>query len=142
MTDTTSLQVSTHVKAPRAKVYAAFVTPETLSRWFAPGALKARAEQLDVRPGGRFRIIMQGEDSAPTATGEYQEVIAGQKLVFTWSWEGDPSQPTLVTVTFSDADGGTNVVLTHDRFASPESRDHHREGWQAILDKLPALFAA
>jgi glutathione S-transferase len=142
MTDTLSLQITTHVMAPRSKVYAAFVTPEILAKWFAPETRVAVPEQLDVRPGGRYRISMAGEDDKPVAVGEYKEVVEGAKLVFTWGWDGDPSQPTLVTVSFSDKDGGTEVVLTHERFATAETRDHHRMGWQSIMDKLGPLLAA
>jgi uncharacterized protein YndB with AHSA1/START domain len=142
VTRTYSLRVANTIKAPRARVFAAFTTPSILAKWFAPGTRLPLPDLLDVRPGGRFRITMKGEDDAPTATGEYKEVIDGRKLVFTWSWEGDPSQPTLVTVTLTDVPGGTEVVLIHERFASAETREQHRQGWQAIIDKLPALFAA
>jgi uncharacterized protein YndB with AHSA1/START domain len=142
MTSTHSLQVSSIIKAPRAKVFAAWTTADTLRKWFAPGDRKPEPAVLDVRPGGQFRIIMQGETDAPTAVGEYREVVADEKLVFTWGWDGDPSQPTLVTVTFTDVEGGTEVVLVHDRFATAETRDHHQQGWQAIIDKMPALFAS
>ena len=141
MSDSYSLTVSSLIKAPRHKVFAAFTTPDTLRQWFAPGDRKPEPVLLDVRPGGSYRITMRGEEDAPTAIGEYQEVIPGEKLVFTWSWDGDPSQPTLVTVTFKDAAGGTEVVLTHERFATAETCEHHRMGWQAIIDKLPAVFA-
>ena len=142
MSDSYSLTVSSHIEAPRHEVFAAFTTPDTLRKWFAPGDRKPEPAVLDVRPGGTYRITMKGEEDAPTAVGEYQDVVPGEKLVFTWSWDGDPSQPTLVTVTFKDVAGGTEVVLTHERFATESSRDHHRLGWQAIIDKLPALFAA
>ncbi len=142
MSDSPSLRIATHVKAPRSAVYAAFVTPEILAKWFAPGTRTPMAEQLDVRPGGRYRIVMQGDEDAPTAVGEYVEVVPEQRLVLTWSWDGDPSQPTMLTITFGDKDGGTEVVLTHERFATAETRDHHRQGWQAIMDKLAPMFAA
>lgn len=141
MTDTYSLRIASTIKAPRAKVFAAFTTPDIMAKWFAPGTRMPKPEVLDVRPGGNFRIVMQGEDDAPTAIGEYKEVIDGSKLVFTWSWDGDPSQPTLVTITFADVAGDTEVVLVHERFASAETCEHHRQGWQAIIDKLPAVFA-
>lgn len=141
MTDTHSLKLSTIVRAPRAKVFAAWTTAETLRRWFAPGDRQPEPAVLDVRVGGSFRFIMQGENDAPTAIGEYVEVVRDERLVFTWGWDGDPSRPTLVTVTFRDVGGGTEVTLLHERFTTGETRDHHRMGWQGILDKMPALFA-
>jgi uncharacterized protein YndB with AHSA1/START domain len=141
MSSNHSLRLSSIIKAPRDKVYAAWTTPDILSRWFAPGPRKPVPELLDVRPGGRYKITMVGEDDSPVAVGEYKEVVRDEKLVFTWGWDGDPSQPTLVTVTFAEVTGGTEVVLVHERFATAETCEHHRMGWQAIMDKMPALFA-
>jgi uncharacterized protein YndB with AHSA1/START domain len=140
MTAAHSLKDSTVNKAPRAKVFAAWTTAETLRKWFAPGDRKPDPASLDVRSGGKFRIIMVGQEDSPTAIGEYREVVPGEKLVFTWAWDGDPSQPTLVTVTFKDVKDGTEVVLLHERFATAEACEHHRMGWQAIIGKLPGLF--
>jgi uncharacterized protein YndB with AHSA1/START domain len=140
MNNTHSLRIASTVKAPRAKVFAAWTTPDILSKWFAPGTRTPSPETLDVRPGGKYRIVMKGEEDSPTAVGEYVDVIANEKLVFTWGWEGDPSPPTLVTVTFADRVGGTEVVLVHERFATAETCEHHRMGWQAIMDKMPGLF--
>ena len=86
--------------------------------------------------------IVKGEDGSPTALGEYREVVDGEKLVFTWSWEGDPSEPTLVTVEFRDAKGGTEVALKHERFTAAESRDRHLHGWDACLANLQKKIAA
>jgi uncharacterized protein YndB with AHSA1/START domain len=141
MTDTHSLTVTSTIKAPRAKVFAAWTKPEILTKWFAPGPRTPLPEVLDVRPGGKYRISMKGADDTPVAVGEYKEVVDGKKLVFTWGWDGDPSQPTLVTVTFADADGGTIVTLLHERFVTAETCEHHRMGWQAIFDKMPTVFA-
>ena len=141
MTDTFSLKIASTIKAPRAKVFAAWTTPGILAKWFAPGPRTPNAEILDVRPGGKYRIVMKGEEDSPVAVGEYKEVVDGKKLVFTWGWDGDPSRPTLVTVTFDDSAGGTEVVLVHERFASAETCESHRMGWQAIFDKMPSVLA-
>ncbi len=140
MSNTHSLRIESHIKAPRAKVYEAWTKPDILAKWFAPGARTPAAEVLDVRPGGKYKIVMKGADDSPVAVGEYREVVHNEKLVFSWGWEGDPSQPTLVTVTFADKAGGTEVVLVHERFANADTCEHHRMGWQAIMDKMPALF--
>lgn len=136
-----SLRVATTVKAPRSKVFEAWTKPEILAKWFAPGPRTPVPEVLDVKPGGKFRIMMQGDEDAPVAVGEYRDVQRNEKLVFTWGWDGDPSQPTLVTVTFADVTGGTEVVLRHERFAAADTRDHHRQGWEAILQKLVGQFS-
>jgi len=133
---TLSLETSITINAARSKVFAAWTKPELIKKWFAPGTMTVPAAHADPRPGGTYSITMKGEESSPTVIGEYREVVDGEKLVFTWSWEGDPSEPTLVTVTFRDAKGGTEVALKHERFTSTESRDKHLEGWNSCLANL------
>ena len=68
--------------------------------------------------------------------GEYSEVTPPERLVFTWSWEGDDtadSPETLVTIEFRDLGDMTEVVLTHERFLSVESRDQHQHGWTSTF---------
>jgi uncharacterized protein YndB with AHSA1/START domain len=76
-----------------------------------------------------------------TVVGEYLEVDRPRRLVYTWSWEGEPaemagSERTLVTVEFHDDDGLTRVVLTHAGFAGERVRDMHVHGWSGCLDNL------
>jgi len=133
---TVALETSIIVNAPRPRVFAAWTTPELMKKWFAPGAMTVPAVEADARPGGTYSITMKGENSSPTVAGEYQEVVQDEKLVFTWGWQGDASAKTLVTVLFRDAKGGTEVLLKHERFASPESRDRHLQGWDGCLANL------
>ena len=139
MSDETRLMMTSLIKAPRAKVYAAWTNAETMKKWFAPGPRNPEPSVLDVRVGGKYKIIMKGESDAPVVVGEYKEVIPSQKLMFTWQWEGSPNPPTLVTVTFKDIAGGTEVVLVHEGFAMAEYTESHRQGWQAIMAKLPTI---
>lgn len=139
---TVALETSIIVKAPRARVFAAWTTPELMKKWFAPGAMTVPSCQADPRPCGTYMITMKGEDKNPTVRGEYREVVQDEKLVFTWGWDGDAVDQTLVTVHFRDAKGGTEVHLKHERFASPESRDMHLQGWNGCLANLSARLGA
>lgn len=131
-----SLEVSKTIAAPRAQVFAAWIDPEFMKMWFAPGDMTVGDVQVDAKVGGSYRIVMQGGGITPTAIGEYKEIVANQKLVFTWKWEGDPGQPTLVTVSFHDDGGGTRIDLKHERLPSEESRARHEHGWIGCLDNL------
>ena len=37
---------------------------------------------------------------------------------------------------FAERGGQTELVLTHERFASAEARDAHDKGWVGCLDRL------
>jgi hypothetical protein len=47
---------------------------------------------------------------------------------------------TLVTVDFSEVEGGTEVSVLHQGFPVAEARDGHDEGWSACLTNFEALF--
>ena len=61
-------------------------------------------------------------------------------LVFTWSGDWNPAEETLVTVALRDVEGGTEIKLSHERFATAASHAAHEQGWTGPLDKL-ARFA-
>jgi uncharacterized protein YndB with AHSA1/START domain len=132
--------------APREEVFAAWTSPEVLRRWWAaaPGWECTTAE-VDLRVGGRYRLAMrESPEAAPYAVGgEYLEVDPPERLVYTWTWEGDPesqrgSRDSVVTVRFLPAGSGTTVELVHEGFATPDVRDRHAHGWMGVLDNLAA----
>ncbi len=133
-----SLEVRQVVAAPPARVYDAWTTATLLTRWFAPSSdYTAVAHQLDVRVGGRYRIEMRHKDGGShIAVGEYRELTPPTRLTFTWQWEGTPMGETVVTVDMRPHSSGTEVVLTHSRFADEAVRDEHRKGWMQCLGRL------
>ena len=44
--------------------------------------------------------------------------------------------PAIVSVEFSDRDGGTELRLKHEQLPSEESRDRHNTGWNSVIDRL------
>ena len=131
-----SLEVKRSVAISRERVYAAWTDPLSVKNWFAPEGMEAKGVEMDVRPGGSFRIGMQGPDGETVfATGEYRVVSPPERLVFTWLWEGDDFPETVVTVEFHEQGDSTEILLMHDGLSSEESRANHEEGWLGILEK-------
>jgi uncharacterized protein YndB with AHSA1/START domain len=144
----TQLRVSRRFDAPRERVFDAWINPEVLKQWWAVGPdWTTPTADVDVRPGGRYRLSMQQPDGVVhTAVGEYKEVSPPERLVYTWTWEGNApemegSADTLVVVEFIEDDGGTEVVLTHSGFADEAIRDEHVKGWTPLLASLERVFA-
>ncbi|SON53744.1 hypothetical protein HDIA_0203 [Hartmannibacter diazotrophicus] len=156
--------ISRTFAAPRALVYRAFTDPEILSSWFGPRGFDVPVCELDVRPGGRLKIVMRGPDGTDYPnTGTYLEVEPERRLRYTnemddhpKSWHdmlaghrgvpvGTPLEPPVATVEFSDVPGGTLVTIT-STFATAGDRHAFletgmRAGWAACLDKLAELAA-
>ncbi len=148
--DATQLELTRVIRTSRVKVYEAWTRPEVLQQWFGPGQMVVPSARLDAREGGEYAIEMAGsgscEDQSPAATGSrfirgvYQQVVPNERLQFTWraDWSGD--ETSLVTISFRDVEGGTEITLKHERFATESSRDGHEKGWGASLSKMATLL--
>ena len=137
-----SLSIKRRFKASPQKVFSAWTDPEKVKRWMGPGEVKTIRAENDVRVGGRYRIVMQtpsGEEH--DVSGVYREVIANEKLVFTWAWKSTPERESLVTLTFKPDGSGTLMTLTHEQFFDEEARDRHNAGWIGSFDKLEKYLA-
>jgi uncharacterized protein YndB with AHSA1/START domain len=111
-----------------------------MKQWFGPEKVRTRQLIADARVGGEFRwdlINREGEEM--TISGEFRELKPDKKIVFTWKWENDEvwkNHVSIVTIELSDADGGTELRLTHEQLPNEALRDGHSEGWESALDKL------
>jgi uncharacterized protein YndB with AHSA1/START domain len=139
-----SLTLKRRLNARPEKVYAAWTDPEKLAHWWGPAETAAgsvRAE-LDVRVGGRFRIGFTARDGERHEVGGvYQEVVPGERLVFTWAWHSTPERESLVVVTLQPDGDGTLLTLHHEQFFDQAARDGHERGWSGTLEKLEKYFA-
>jgi len=139
-----SLKIKRLIKAPRDRVYAAWTDPVQLKQWFGPESVQTHEIIAEARVGGKFRWdLSNAEGEEMTASGEYRELQPDRKIVFTWQWEDDEvweNHTSVVTVELSDAEGGTEVCLTHEQLPSEKSRDGHNGGWNSALDKLENFF--
>jgi glutathione S-transferase len=142
--DTFDLTVTRTIRAPRQKVFDAFVKPELVRKWFGARGFTITRADIDARVGGRFRMTMQPRTGEPySVVGEYREIASPERLSFTWKWEGEPMgalPETLVTVTLIErrAEHGveTEVKLLHSGFPSVEASEAHARGWSSALNKL------
>ena len=131
-----SLTLKRRLKAPPAKVYAAWTQTDLLMRWFGPTAARMLRAEVDVRAGGRFRIAFVANGEEHDVSGLYREVVPNQKLVFTWAWRTTPERESLVTVTLKPDGDGTLLTLMHEQLFDEATRDSHQQGWSGCLDNL------
>ena len=145
-----TLVVRRMLKAPLELAFEAWTSAEHIQQWMRPEpGMTIPFATMDLRVGGKFRIQMKMENGEFfTAAGEFREVTAPTRLVYTWDWEKDGSgeefgevegKPTLVTVEFAKRGDQTELVLTHSRFATIETRDSHARGWARIAESFAAF---
>jgi glutathione S-transferase len=138
-----TLEIRRTIRAPRQRVYDAWTKAEELKQWHAPGPLTVSLVEMDVRPGGKYRIHMRSPDGKDhKVSGEYRVVDPPKKVVYSWGWDGDhPVKDSTVTIEFFERGDATEVVLTHSGISHDGERKGHTEGWTAILDKFEALYS-
>jgi uncharacterized protein YndB with AHSA1/START domain len=134
--------------APRERVFDAWLDKKLIGQWIGPRSVRAEPQEMTPKIGGRYRIHMRGSDGSdgPVVGGVYREIVRPERLVFTWNWEtghpmGASGQETLITLTFVDRGGKTEMTLRHENFESTASRDSHNQGWAASFDKLAEILS-
>lgn len=134
------------------RVYRAWTEPEVLKQWFAPLPYTTPSAELDVRPGGRSRIVMrdpEGKDFPNVSV--YLEVVPGRRLVCTDAYQEAwiPSERPFLTMDlrFDPLPGDRTRATYIVRHWTEEAYDQHvamgfHEGWGKCADQLVALLAS
>jgi uncharacterized protein YndB with AHSA1/START domain len=134
------LEITRHFDAPRELVFKVWTDAAHLARWWGPKGFTVLSYRADARPGGRFRFGMRSPEGREYwAQGVYQEVTAPSRLCFTTAWEdaaGAPGHETLVTITFADRNGKTEMHFHQALFEDIATRDSHNHGWSETFDLL------
>ncbi len=138
--------------APPVRVFSAWAEASEFKRWFSPaeGKGKTLSYDLDIRPGGKFRIQVKNSDGGKDClSGAYREVVSQKRLVFSMALKEDrkvsrwdsPMGETEVTVEFKDLGSKTQVTISQEPFPSEKSRDIQAKGWGGVLDSLARHLA-
>lgn len=135
------LEVRRVIRAPRERVFDAWLDTEAIRKWWPSESFDAGAIVVDPREGGRYELGLQPKDGGEgfAAVGEYRTVDRPARLEFSWSWTHGPMD-TVVTIRFEEVDDGTEVVLTHTGFPDRASRDQHEQGWIECTDRMKAVL--
>ena len=120
------------------RVFAACSQPELLSRWLVCDENGGATTTNEFRVGGRFRIDMKREGEFLGRTeGEYLEIVAPRRLVFTWSAPHVGVTTSVVTIELNaKGDEQTELRLTHSVDPATEAGARHARGWTTALANL------
>ncbi len=131
------IEVTVHIDCPREEAFMAWASADALARWFAPKSSLRPVVQMDFVVDGRYSIVMPRADgTVHTTAGRFQEIMLNKKIMMTWRCDVFEDPESVVTVTFDDSDGGTDLCLIHETFASEDTCNAHRGGWDECLGEL------
>jgi uncharacterized protein YndB with AHSA1/START domain len=148
------------IDVPPERVWAAWTRPEYLKQWFTPAPWITVDCEIDLRPGGAFRTVMQSPEGQQFPNvGTYLEIVEIQKLVWTnalapgWRPAGAPSGTqednafqftAMITLEAHGTQTRYTATVMHrdeDGRKKHEAMGFH-EGWNAALDQLIAVAKA
>ena len=119
--------------ASRELVFKAWTDPEHVAQWWGPRGFTNTIKEMDVRPGGVWRLVMHGPDGVDYPNKiVFIEVVKPERLVYTHGGDGEDEQaPFHVTVTF-EVQGSKTRVTMRSLFATAAERDQVVEQFGAI----------
>ncbi len=125
------ITVESIVKAPVAKVWSAYTTPDDIRQWnTASDDWHTTKSAVDLRVGGEFSSRMEAKDGSFgfDFAGTYTKIVPNELIEFSF---GDRTS----TVEFETGANGVTVRVTFDA-ESENSVEQQRQGWQAILNNF------
>jgi uncharacterized protein YndB with AHSA1/START domain len=134
--------------APRELVFEAWTDPKHVAQWWGPTGFTTTISEMDVRPGGVWRLVMRGPDGTEYKNRiVFLEVAPPERLVYQYEPEKDCEPVTFqVTVTFIGKGGKTELTMRM-LFPSAAAREHvvtkygAVEGAHQTLDRLTEQLA-
>lgn len=129
--------------APRDAVFREWTDPARFAGWFGSpnGTVPVETAAMDVRPGGTWRVVMLvGPDREEMPFGgEYQEVVAPERLVMTLRDPADPTGPNadVLTVDLTERDGGTEMAFSQTGgHLDVQEYGNAARGWSGFFEQL------
>lgn len=139
------------IDVPRDLVWTAWTKPEHISQWFSPKPWTITDCEIDLRPGGVFRFVMQSPEGQEFPNvGCYLEIVPNERLVWTDALLPGfrPSEKPFFTavVTLQPQGNGTRytAMAIHRDEAGRQKHEEmgFQEGWGMVLDQLVAYVKA
>ena len=140
------IRITRDFAATPAQLLRAHTDPDLFARWVGPDGTTTRIVDWDARTGGSWRYVAESGGEEYGFHGCFHEVRT-DRIVQTFTWEGEPDGVALETLTFEDLGDGRTRLHAQSLCDSFEARDAWlRSGMEVGVDqgyaKLDGLLAA
>jgi uncharacterized protein YndB with AHSA1/START domain len=125
-------------------VWKEWTEPERFADWFGGGEAEVPLSTvlMDVREGAPGGRRCSPAPAAARSKGEYREVVAPKRLVFTVSDRPGEDGYELVVVVRSDlGDGRTEMLVQQHGRMSAKQYERAGQGWSSFFDRMTGHLA-
>ncbi len=116
------IRITRDFVATPAQLHRAHTDPELFARWAGPRSLQTRIEEWDARTGGCWRYVASRDGAEFGFHGSFHEVRP-DRIVQTFTFDGDPDGVALQTLRFEDLGDGRTRLHAQSLVDSFEGRD-------------------
>jgi uncharacterized protein YndB with AHSA1/START domain len=116
------IRMTREFAATPEQLFRAHTDPALFAQWVGPNAMDTRIEQWDARTGGSWRFVSAREGEEYAFRGCFHEVRR-DRIVQTFTFEGEPDGVALETLWFDDLGNGRSRLRTQSLVDSFEGRD-------------------
>lgn len=116
------IRITREFAATPAQLFRAHTDPELFARWIGPDSTATRIDYWDARTGGSWRYVAAHEGQDHGFHGCFHDVRE-DRIVQTFTYEGDPDGVALETLRFEDLGNGRTRLVATSLCDSFEARD-------------------
>ena len=116
------IRITRDFAATPEQLLRAHIDPELFARWVGPDSVGTRIDYWDARTGGSWRFLNTRGDEEYGFRGTFHE-IRPDRIVQTFTYEGDPDGVSLETLRFEDLGNGYTRLHAQSLVDSFEGRD-------------------
>ncbi len=134
--------------APRELVFKLTTDPKYIPQWWGPRMYTTSIDKADIRSGGEWRYVQQANGQDFGFHGVYHEVLAPERVIDTFEWEGLPEKGHVIleTARYEELPENRTKLRIQQVFQSVQDRDGmvasgQKEGLEESYERLDELLA-
>ena len=136
MTVADRLKMTRRFDASAERLFDAWTDPRLAHGWlFTTPQSESHSAEMDLRVGGKWKIVDRRGGTDYTAIGEYLEIDRPHRLVFSFGMPQFSPAFTQVTVEIAADGDGATLTLTQEGLP-PEHIPPTRDGWAEMFEAL------
>jgi uncharacterized protein YndB with AHSA1/START domain len=141
-TDVPIIRITRDFAATAAQLMRAHTDPKLFIQWVGPDSVNSKIDYWDARTGGSWRFLSVHEGQEHAFHGSFHE-IRDDRIVQTFTYEGDPDGVALETLWFEDLGDGRTRLHAQSLVDSFAGRDAWlRSGVEVGVNEGYAKLAA
>ena len=116
------VRISREFAATPEQIVRAHTDPDVFVRWIGPADMTSVVDRWQAGTGGHYRYLMRRDGQEEAFYGSFH-YVGPDRVVQTFTWEGQPEGVSLDTMVLRDLGDGRTLMVSTSLMESMEARD-------------------